>query len=284
MLQNSSRLCSCYRPDQILDYYSEDNLTDYATTTTNISSVKYIPNDNTLIVFNSTIIRKLAANNLSIILRNLTASPGLVASVLYNDTKIYVAFASNRSINMFDLNLTLLQTSMSWGNQSGSFGGMFLFNNQILIMDTMHQIIWSINSLNQSKLNVFFNFSSYNIINPNGLFIYQNQSLYIPTLPKYLFLFNLPNFTLQQVLSLSVNVSMFHMSYDSNCDRLWFGTSNYTYAPVLDLALNQLNIYQTQGNLSKSGIFSIDFDSNYTIFYADAYGYVHRIYLPYINC
>jgi hypothetical protein len=45
-----------------------------------------------------------------------------------------------------------------------------------------------------------------------------------------------------------------------------------------------MNIYPTRGMISKSGIYSIDFNENYTVFYVDTGGYVRRIYLPDINC
>jgi hypothetical protein len=280
---NNSRFCSCYTPENILNYFGQINSTD-SSPTMNMRLVQYISNDETLIVLNNSLIQKLSANNLGDIRRNLSVSSNDAMSILHNDTNIYIAFAVNRSINMFDLNLTLLKTSISWSNQSGLFGKILLFNNQILIMDYSNSIIWSINSLNQYNLTQFFNLSSYNISNPYSLFIYQNHTLYISNASRYFYVFNLTNFTLKQTFFLSIDISLMSMRYDSNCNRLWFGTQNYTYAPVFDLASNQMNIYPTRGMISKSGIYSIDFNENYTVFYADTGGYVRRIYLPDINC
>jgi hypothetical protein len=281
--ENTSRLCSCYTPQKLLDYYGQINSTDYPTTR-DILSVKYIPDDDSLIVLNATIIRKLSATNISIILRSLSVLTNDSVSILNNGSKIYIAFMLNTSINMYDLNLTLLQTSKSWSSQAGLFGGMFLWNNQILITDRSYSKIWSINSLTQSILTLFYDFSSSMIQSPISLFIYQNQSLYISTLTKNLYLFDLNNSTNKQIISLNVNVITSFMRYDSNCNRLWFGTNDYTYAPVFDLSSNQMNIYQTKGIISKSGIYSIDFDSNYTAFYSDTNGNLRQIYLPDINC
>jgi hypothetical protein len=282
MKQNHTRLCSCYTPQNILDVYGQTNLTDYPLTT-NMTSIKYIPNDETLIVLNTTIIRKLSANNLSLILRSLSTSNNAV-SILYNQSNIYIAFAGNRSINMFDLNLNLLRTSISWSKQAGTFGGMFLWNNRILIIDILYSIIWSIDSLNQKSLTNFFNFTSYNIPTAIYLFIYQNESLYISSRSNNLYIFDLSNFALKQIITLSVNVSILSMLYDANCNRLWFGTQNYIYAPVLNLPSNQMNIYQTIGMISRYGVYSIDFDVNYNAFYADTNGNLRQIYLPEINC
>lgn len=280
---NNTNLCSCYTPYQILNAYENmDTKLNYASTM-NIRSIKYISNDHTIIVLNTTIIRKLSANNLSFIIRSLTVSNAAV-SILHNDTIIYIGFALNRSISMFDLNLTFIQSSTSWSSQVFLLGGMFLYNNRILIMDVYQSIIWTINSLNQTTLTPFFSFSSYNITNATSLFIYQNNSLYISSISKNLYLFNLSNFALKQIFSLPIDIPMLFMRYDSNCDRLWFGTQNYTYAPVLDLASNQMNVYLTKGILSQYGIYSIDFDDNYMAFYADTNENLRQIPISNLNC
>lgn len=279
---NNTKFCSCYTPNTILDTYQYYE-SETSASTTNIRSIKYISNDDSVIVLNLTTIRKLSAKNLSYIIRSLTVS-NMPISILHNDTKIYIAFTYNRSISVFDLNLTLLQTSVSWSSQASSFGGMFLYNNRILIIDVLYSIIWAIDSLAQTNLIEYFNFSSYNVTDATSLFIYQNQFLYISSISKNFYSFYLSNFTLKQIFSLSINISMLFMRYDTNCNLLWFGTQNYTYAPVFDLALNQMNLYRTNGILSKYGVYSIDFDQNYMAFYANTNENLIQIYLPDLNC
>ena len=282
--ENTSRFCSCYTPQKILDYYGQVNSTDYSTTTGMIS-IEYISDDDSLIVLNSATIRKLSATNISIILRSLSASTNDAVSILNNESKIYIAFAGNLSINMYDLNLTLLQTSKSWSSQAGSFAGMFSWNNQILIIDGPNSKIWSINSLTQSNLAVFYDFSSSTIQYPVDVFIYQNRLLYISTFfTRNLYLFDLNNSTYKQIISLNVDTTFGFLRYDPNCNRLWFGSRDYTYAPVLDLSSNQMTIYQTKGIISQAAIYSIDFNSNYMAFYSDTNGNLRQIYLPDITC
>ena len=279
---NGPRLCSCYTPAKILNAYAQAN----ASTIDQGRVIKYIASDDTLIVADSTSVRKVSAKNRSLVLRSLSNTEDTSAGniiIVQSTSAIYIAFGNNRSVNLFDSNLRLRRASVSWINQTDVLLDVALSNNRLFILD-QSAMIWSIDLLNETNPTHFYNTSSSNISAPSNVFIYRTDWLYIFNRTATIFVFELSTMALNRTIPLPVTTSISTLRYDANCNRVWIAGENSSSISVLDLATDRMATYPSPGSMGQSGVYSMDFDMNYTLFFTGGDKNVCRISPPVIQC
>jgi hypothetical protein len=281
IIARDMHFCSCYSPQKMLDQLK--NTVPIAIAHANARFLMYNPYDDTLIVLGDNLIGQYSASNVSL-LRSISVTT-LPVAVCLDSRYLYISFVGNMSVNKYSMSLRFIGSrQLPLRSSATYYYGMTAWKNGLLVTDNPLSLIWFIES-NTMNASIYLNLTTYNV-EPFNIAVFDNR-LYISQLSSSnIYVFDMTSGSMQTIIFPN-SITLYRLTMDPFCHRLWFGTpaTRYSSVPVLDLDTDMAQVYQAAGSLARSKTCKVEFDADYSMYTVSINeNYFYKYSLPPMTC